>query len=96
MAIGMSIVLRVKPGSAQDAKTILTEIAGPVRDEPGCSIFEVHESKDDENVIYLYEQYADQAAVEAHLASAMFKRVEDELFPLVEDRQYNEYETIAA
>jgi quinol monooxygenase YgiN len=92
----MSIVLKVKAGAADDAKSILTEIAGPIRDEPGCALFEVHQKADDENTFYLYEQYADQAAIEEHLATPMFKRVEDELFPLVEDRVYNEYVTVAA
>jgi quinol monooxygenase YgiN len=95
MAIGMSIVLKFQPGKAEEARRILTELAGPIRDEPGCAIFEVHTSKEDADVVYLYEQYADQAAVEAHLASPMFKRVEEEVFPIVADRQYNEYETVA-
>jgi len=95
MAIGMSVVLQVRAGSADAAKKILAEIAGPVRDEPGCVLFEAHQASDDENTFFLYEQYADQAAVDAHMATPMFTRVTEELFPLVEDRQFAMYDKLA-
>lgn len=95
MPIGTSILLRCKPGTVEDAMKIIAEIAGPTRDEEGCLLFEVHRSAEDDDVIYLYEQYVDEAAVDAHFATPMGERIKQELFPLLADRQYDAYEKVA-
>lgn len=41
--------------------------------EPGCRMFIVHQAQDDPTRFFLYEQYDDQAAFEAHQQTAHFK-----------------------
>jgi quinol monooxygenase YgiN len=96
MPIGMSVVLRFAPADTATAEKVLTEVMQPVRDQPGCLIFELHRSPEDENVLFVYEQYVDESATKAHMASPMFKRIQEEVFPIVEDRQFNQYDTIEA
>jgi quinol monooxygenase YgiN len=40
--------------------------------ESACHVFDVCLSENDENTVFLYEVYADQAAFQAHLTSAHF------------------------
>lgn len=47
--------------------------AASVRDEPGCSQFDVAWDPTGKPLCFLYEIYDDEAAFKAHLASAHFK-----------------------
>ena len=49
--------------------------------EPGTLRFDVWESANDPDAVYLYEAYVDQGAFEAHIANAPFKRFVDEIVP---------------
>jgi quinol monooxygenase YgiN len=43
------------------------------RKEPGCLMYIAHQSTDDPTLLAFYEQYKDEAALEAHRASPYFK-----------------------
>lgn len=69
------VPLRVKPemrekflAAAHDDSTC------SVRDEPGCMRFDVLQDNSDPNRFFFYEVYRDEAAVEAHRASAHYAR----------------------
>ena len=49
--------------------------------EPGTVRFDVWESPDEPNVVFLYEAYTDRDAFEAHKANEPFKRFVDEIVP---------------
>ena len=49
--------------------------------EPGTLRFDVWESPDEPNVVFLYEAYTDRDAFEAHKANEPFKRFVDEIVP---------------
>jgi (4S)-4-hydroxy-5-phosphonooxypentane-2,3-dione isomerase len=49
--------------------------------EPGTLRFDVWESPNDPNVVYLYEAYADQDAFEAHKVNEPFRKFVDEIVP---------------
>ena len=49
--------------------------------EPGCHTFDVCVSTDDEATVFLYEQYADAAAFDDHLASRHFKSFDSRVTP---------------
>lgn len=55
--------------SDTDLATIMDELSGHIeltRRENGCLRFEVTQSPDVENVFYVYEEFIDRAAFEAH------------------------------
>jgi quinol monooxygenase YgiN len=66
----------VKPGNVDVVLAALERMKPLVRQhEPGCLIYHANRSKDDPNSLLLYEEYADQAALEAHTATAHFKEI---------------------
>ena len=65
------------------------------RQEPGCRMYIVNQSLDDPAVVVLYEQYDDEAAFQAHLASEYFKRIVPiEIVPLLAERSREVFQTL--
>ena len=73
--IALFVSLKVKPerrdqflAAAEDDSTC------SVRDEPGCTRFDVLQDADDENHFYFYEVYQDDAAFQAHTLASHYAR----------------------
>ena len=65
--------IRVKPGQAAEFEKVAQELAAQVNaNEPGCLMYVLYRGETPDTYVFL-ERYADQAAVEAHRASAHFK-----------------------
>ena len=60
--------LTVKAGSEQEFERIMRIAVPKVREEPGNHAYIFHCSTQDPRVFMFYEEYADQAALEAHRA----------------------------
>jgi (4S)-4-hydroxy-5-phosphonooxypentane-2,3-dione isomerase len=95
----MSLVLIAtwvaKPGHEADVERIIDTMTPPSRAEPGCEAYQAHRSTEDPRTFLLYERYADEAAAEAHRASAHFRRhVEGEALALLERRERAFYEPL--
>ena len=61
---------------------------------PGCLLYQAHRSPDDPNVLFLYEQYADADAYQAHVDSDHFKEHGfGDAIPRLESRERTFYET---
>ncbi|MEC9341644.1 MAG: putative quinol monooxygenase [Pseudomonadota bacterium] len=58
--------LAVKPDQVDNFKTTMAEVIPQVRAEPGNHLYIGHQSPDDPTRFVFYEQYTDQAAIEAH------------------------------
>jgi quinol monooxygenase YgiN len=89
MAYVVSAHWRAKEGKQDRLAEVIEEITPPSRAEPGCVFYQAQRAIDDPQLFYLYEQYADEAAYEAHMASEHFTRlVKEEAIPeLLEERQ---------
>lgn len=61
----------------------LTELS---RKEPGCVIYQAHRHKTEARRFFIYEQYKDDAALEAHRASPHFLQYAKKELPKVADR----------
>ena len=69
MADVLTVVAKVRAGKGKgDAlAALLTEqVAAVLAAEPGCLVYRTHRSTTDPDLFLFYEQYADQAAFEAH------------------------------
>jgi quinol monooxygenase YgiN len=76
---------KVKPGMRDRFIEAITDDAThSMADEPGCSRFDVLQDADDPDTFYLYEIYADDAAIDAHFETPHFLRLADALPELVE------------
>ena len=94
--ICVAVTYIMKPGHEQDAIALFRQLTGPTRAEPGCRMYVVHQSTTDPRKFFLYEQYDDQAALDAHRASAHFEQyAKGGLFPLIESRTPEIYQPLA-
>ena len=80
---------RARTGEGDRIAEALTRMAAAVhRDEPDCVDYRAGRSVENPDEFVLYEEYVDQAALEAHRATAHFQAiVEGEIVPLLEERQ---------
>jgi quinol monooxygenase YgiN len=82
-----SIHFTFAPENADKAEAMLRELRDASRREDGVVAFEVARSHERPNVFALWEEYSDQAALAAHVASEHFKRLVIEgVRPLAQQR----------
>jgi quinol monooxygenase YgiN len=72
--IVVTVKVTVEPSNRDAFRDAAIENAdGANKDEPGCQLFSVAQSKDDENVFFIYEIYDDEAALKAHQDAPHYK-----------------------
>ena len=87
----------VKPGQGDKVEEILIDLADMVETyEQDCLMFQVSRSVDNPDQFLLYEQYFDEAAVEAHRETPYFKsHILEKVIPLLKTREIAFYEPVA-
>jgi quinol monooxygenase YgiN len=70
--ISFIVRLRFEAEDHDSVAECLRELTAASRKEPGCVSYVPHFVEDDANMVVIYEQYMDQAAVDAHRASPHF------------------------
>jgi quinol monooxygenase YgiN len=70
--ISFIVRLRFEAEDHDAVAECLRTLTAASRKEPGCVSYVPHFVEDDANMVVIYEQYADQAAVDAHRASPHF------------------------
>ena len=94
MAYCLAVKWAIKEGELDAVLDALGPLTEASREEPGCLLYQAHRSPDDPNVIFLYEQYADEAAYQAHAESEHFNRhAIGDIFNRTESRDRAIYET---
>ncbi len=84
-----------KPGEEERVQRALVALSKATRQEPGCLFYQVHRGIENRREFFIYEQYTDPAAFEAHAASAHFEQYgRGEAIPLLESRARVFYETV--
>ena len=85
--ICLVVDFRVKPGTKARFLEIIGEHAAQtLANEEGCLRFEVCDPLEGEDRVFLYEMYADEAALEAHKASPILARTRERYVDLMESR----------
>jgi quinol monooxygenase YgiN len=94
MAYCLAVKWTIKEGELDAVLAALGPLAEASREEPGCLVYQAHRSPDVQNVIFLYEQYEDEAGYQAHAESEHFKRyAAGDIFNRTESRERAIYET---
>jgi quinol monooxygenase YgiN len=76
--------MKIRAGQEQAAERALAEMAEYVRaNEPGTLRYVLHRAIGDPTTLLMYEQYADQAALDTHGASARIQELFGTLGPLL-------------
>jgi quinol monooxygenase YgiN len=95
MAYIVAAYWRARPGQEETIARILETLTPLSRQEPGCLFYQAHRSPDDPCLFFLYEQYTDEAAYEAHMATPHFERyVKHEAIPNLESRERHFFVTL--
>lgn len=85
--IVLMVTYVAQEGCEAELAARLREMTGYTRQEPGCRAYIAHQSQKDPRKFVLYEQYEDEAALDAHRTSEYFKRiVQGEYIALLESR----------
>ena len=69
-----SVDLDIAPGQIDSFLAALRENGAEAVKEPGCREFNIHVQANDPNHVFIYEVYDNAAALEAHRATAHFKK----------------------
>jgi autoinducer 2-degrading protein len=90
--IVLKVDMIVKSGMEEKCKEYIRIMQEHSRKEPGCLMYAGHQSTDDPRRFMFYEQYKDQAALEAHRNAPYFKQyVHNGLDPIMEQRNRELY-----
>jgi quinol monooxygenase YgiN len=65
-SFAMVVELRSAPGRREDLRSAMLAILGPTRAEKGCLRYDLHEDREDPDVLAIYEVWSDAAALGRH------------------------------
>ncbi len=71
-AVVLTATLKALRGQEDAVRAALLEMVVPSRSEPGCICYNLHEAENERGLFIFYEQWADQAAFDAHLQTPHF------------------------
>jgi quinol monooxygenase YgiN len=83
---GIFVKFTAKAGQRDELVKALQTAIDNVENEPGTLVYLVHTDNKDENAVWLYEQYPDRAALDAHSSADWMKSFGPTLGPLLEGR----------
>lgn len=69
----LAVTWVANPGHEEKVAAIFAKLQTASRQEPGCLMYIVHRHLDDARHFFIYEQYRDDAALQAHRESAHFQ-----------------------
>jgi quinol monooxygenase YgiN len=68
----LAVTWMAKAGHEAEVEAVFAKLTEASRKEPGCVMYQVHRHKTEPRRFLVYEQYQDDAALEAHRASPHF------------------------
>lgn len=72
--ITFTVRMKFRQDDLADIAHILRELTAASRQEPGCVTYIPHFVESEPDTVVIYEQYKDEAAVEAHRGTAHFAK----------------------
>jgi len=84
--IVLAVTWKAKPGHEAEVARLFALQQKESSKEAGCRMFVVHRHMSDPARFFLYEQYDDQAALDAHRASSHFRKYVTGELPKVAER----------
>lgn len=90
--ICLVVKMRIRAGEEGKVAEWFRPLEAASRQEPGCLMYIVHRHAEDARVFLVYEQYKNDAALDAHRHSAHFQQYAAErIYPVVESREADLY-----
>ncbi len=69
----LAVTWMARPGRQEEVAGIFGKLQAASRQEPGCLMYIVHRHRTDATRFFIYEQYRDDAALEAHRQTPHFQ-----------------------
>ncbi len=82
----LAVTWIAKVGQEAEVTSIFAKLTEASRQEPGCVTYQVHRHKTEPRRFFIYEQYKDDAALEAHRATPHFLQYARKELPRIADR----------
>jgi (4S)-4-hydroxy-5-phosphonooxypentane-2,3-dione isomerase len=82
----LAVTWMAKQGREGEVVSVFAKLAQESRKEPGCVMYLVHRHKTEPRRFFVYEQYKDDAALEAHRATPHFLQYARKELPKLGDR----------
>jgi (4S)-4-hydroxy-5-phosphonooxypentane-2,3-dione isomerase len=82
----LAVTWMAKVGHEAEVAAVFQKLTEESRKEAGCLMYLVHRHKTDPRRFFIYEQYKDDAALEAHRAAPHFLRYAKKELPKLGDR----------
>ena len=82
----LAVTWMAKAGHEDEVATLFSKLTEQSRKEPGCQMYLVHRHKTEPRRFFIYEQYQNDAALEAHRAAAHFLQFAKKELPKIADR----------
>ena len=84
--VGVWVKLETRPGMRDEAIAVIQEALDAVKGEEGTLLYLLNADPNDENVLYFYEAYANQDALNAHVGAPWFAAFGPKLGPVLAAR----------
>ena len=82
----LSVVWMAKPGHETEVSEVFTKLQELSRQEAGCLMYQVHRHRTEPRRFFIYEQYKDDAALEAHKSAPHFLEYAKKALPKIAER----------
>lgn len=82
----LAVTWMAKVGREPEVAITFTRLTEESRKEPGCVMYLVHRHKTEPRRFFVYEQYKDDAALEAHRAAPHFMQYAKKELPKIAER----------
>jgi (4S)-4-hydroxy-5-phosphonooxypentane-2,3-dione isomerase len=84
--IVLAVTWVAKVGRENETAGLFSKLTQESRKEPGCLMYQVHRHRTEPRRFLIYEQYKDDAALEAHRTATHFLQYAKKELPKVADR----------
>ena len=82
----LAVTWMAKTGREADVASLFAKLSEESRKEPGCAMYQVHRHRTEPRRFFIYEQYRDDAALEAHRSAPYFLQYVKKDLPKIADR----------
>ncbi|PYX08440.1 MAG: antibiotic biosynthesis monooxygenase [Acidobacteria bacterium] len=82
----LAVTWIAKNGRESEVAALFARLTEESRKEPGCAMYQVHRHKTEPRRFFIYEQYRDDAALEAHRAAPHFLQYARKELPKLAER----------
>jgi len=89
----LAVTWMANPGQEDQVAQIFRKLQAASRQEPGCLAYTVHRHNSNPRRFFIYEQYQDEAALEAHRNSPHFQEYAVKALRTIGERQQGDLYT---